>query len=210
MIINSSSWFYRGDASNLRTGNSELHGVRSITFGQRESGAEILLGHHIFADLSEDSGIDFLLELLSGISEGLLWSVFSEELLGFGSGSFALLLESLVGDVGLNSGNINAGRGSHGVSLVDSLDWDTVELVWASDGEESTLKLLEADDSLSLESSSEEDEDLTWSDTFSEFWSFWSVSLWGLLDIISWVPLEFLDHLKSKKQGIVRICQSMR
>lgn len=81
--------------------------MRSITLGERESGAEILLDHGVL-HLSEDGGVDLLLELLSGISKGLLWSVFSEELLGFSSGSFALLLEGLIGDgIGLDSGNIN-------------------------------------------------------------------------------------------------------
>lgn len=172
--------------------------MRSITFGEGESGAEILLDHGVL-HLSEDGGIDFLLELLSGISEGLLWSVFSEELLGFSSDSFALLLEGLIGDgVGLDSGHINLGGGSHGVALVHSLDWDTIDLVWAGDGEESALELLEHDDSLSLESSGEEDKDLAWCDTCSELWSFWSVSLWSLFDIICWVPIVFLDHLSSK------------
>lgn len=94
--------------------------------------------------------------------------------------------------------------------MVDSLEWDTVDLVWSGNGKKSRFELLEANDSLSSESSSEEDKDGSGLNGSSLLWSFWSVSLWGLLDIFSWVPLEFLDHLKSKKQGIVRICQSMR
>ena len=84
--------------------------------------------------------------------------------------------------------------------MVDSLDWDTVDLEWTGDGEEARFELLEADDSLSSESSSKEDENGSWLNRGSQFWSFWSVSLWSFLGIISWVPVVFLDHLSCKNE----------
>jgi len=81
--------------------------------------------------------------------------------------------------------------------LVDSLQWDTVDLVWSGNGEEAGFELLEANDSLSSESSSEEDEDGSGFNGSSLLWGFWSVSLWGFSDIISFVPIVFLDHFSS-------------
>ena len=86
---------------------------------------------------------------------------------------------------------------AEGIDLVDSLQWDTVDLVWSGNGEEAGFELLEANDSLSSESSSEEDEDGTGFDGGSLLWSFWSVSLWGFDGIICFVPLVFLDHFSS-------------
>ena len=81
--------------------------------------------------------------------------------------------------------------------MVHSLDWDTIDLVWAGNAKKSGLELLEANNSLSSESSSEEDENSAWLNAFSQLWSFWSVSLWSFDFIICWVPLVFLDPLSS-------------
>jgi len=141
------------------------------------------------------------LELLSGVRGGALWGVLSEELLGSGSLGLGFLGEGLVSDGGFDGGDVDLEAGAEGVDLVDSLERDTVDLVWAGDGEEAGLELLEADDSLSSESSSEEDEDGSWGNGCSQLWGFWSVSLWGLLGgIICWVPVVFLNHLSSKKE----------
>ena len=141
------------------------------------------------------------MELLSGVRGGALWGVLGEELLGSGSLGLGLLGEGLVVKSGFDTRDVDLQAGAEGVDLVDSLEWDTIDLVWTGDGEEARLELLEADDSLSSESSCEEDEDGSWGDGSSQFWGFWSVSLWGLLSgIISWVPVVFLDHLSSKNE----------
>merc|ERR1711998_644040 len=70
---------------------------------------------------------------------------------------------------GLDAGDVDLEAGAEGVDLVDSLQWDSIDLVRAGDGEEARLELLEADDSLSSESSCEEDEDGSWGDRRSQF-----------------------------------------
>merc|ERR1712195_400308 len=96
--------------------------------------------------------------------------------------------------MGVDTGKVDLGAGAEGIDLVHSSDWDTIDLVRSSNGEKAGLELLEADNSLSFESTCEEDEDLTWCDT-SSLWSFWSVSCWSFFLIICWVPCVFLDHL---------------
>lgn len=50
------------------------------------------------------------------------------------------------------------------VCLVDSSDWDAVDLEWSSDEEQSAFELLEKDDTFSSEPSSEENQDSSWCD----------------------------------------------
>ena len=151
-----------------------------VTVAESESGTEILPGHGVFLQGSHNWGVNSLLEGLSSISNGFLFGSFGEELLGSGSLGDSFSSEASVSDSGdITDGNL--GAGAHGVDLVDSSDWDTVDLEWSSDGKKAGGELLEADDSLSSESTSEEDKHGTWGDTGSELGSLLSwvlSSLW--------------------------------
>jgi hypothetical protein len=182
--------------------------------GEGEPGAEVLL-LHLIAHLAENGGVNLLLELLSSIGSGALWGVLGEESLGSSSGGLLLVGEGLVSDrVELNTGHVHLGGGGDGVVLVDSSDWDTVDLVWTGDSNETALELLEGNNSLSSEPSGKEDENSAGLDTLSEFRSLWSVSSWGRDGVLCWVPLELsfswfifsllLDHLHRLKYTFVR------
>jgi len=132
--------------------------MRGIFLSEGESSTKIFK-LHLVLDFAEDSGVDFFLELLSSIRGGAFWSGVSEELLGSSFLGFGLLGECLVSNCGFDSGDIDLEAGAHGVDLVDSLKWDSIDLVWAGDGKETGLELLEANNSLSSESTCEEDED---------------------------------------------------
>ena len=133
--------------------HSELHGVWSVTLGEGESGAEVFSEHLVAGQGLGEGTVDLLLELLSGVGGGALWSVLGEELLGSSSLLGGLLLEGLVGDgISLDAREVDLGAGAESVDLVDSLDWDAVDLVWAGNAKKTRLELLEADDSLSSES----------------------------------------------------------
>jgi len=148
VIINSSSLLICGSSR-----HSELHGVWSVTLGEGESGTEVFSEHLVSFQGRGEGTVDIFLELLSGVGGGALWSVLGEELLGSSSLLGGLLLESLVGDgVSLDALEVDLGAGGDRVDLVDSLDWDAVDLVWAGNAKETRLELLEADDSLSSES----------------------------------------------------------
>ena len=60
--------------------------------------------------------------------------------------------------------------------MVHSSDWDTIDLVRSGNGEKAGLELLEADNSLSSESTGKENEDSAWCATVSGLWRLWSVS----------------------------------
>lgn len=60
---------------------------------------------------------------------------------------------------------VNPCRRSNDIGLVDPLQWDTVDLVWTGDQQETTGELLEEYNTLPLESSSEENDDLSWLET---------------------------------------------
>ncbi len=170
-----------------------------IVSGQGESGTEVL-SLNLVLDVFQQSGVNFLLEGLSGVRSGGLGEVLGEESLGFGSLVVSNLLEGLIGDlVGFDAGDADLGGGAQSVSLVHSSHWDSVDLVWSGDGNQSRLKLLQGNNSLASESSCEEDKDSTWLDTASKFWSFWSVSN-GVLDFVfSGVPIVSFDHLQLHK-----------
>ena len=57
------------------------------------------------------------------------------------------------------------GGGSDSVGLVHSSERNSVDAEWTGNEEESGLELLEEDDSLSLESSGEDDKDMSWLET---------------------------------------------
>ena len=63
-------------------------------------------------------------------------------------------------DVGyIDSTNINLGGGSNNISLVDTTEGDTIDLVGSSNKKKSRLQCLQADNTLTTETSREEDAD---------------------------------------------------
>ena len=173
---------------------SPLHSVWGVTLRQRESRSKILL-HHSIAQVLHKSAIDILLQLLAIIRGLGSWRLLLKELvrsryLGL------VLLEGLVGDlVDGDALQVDLGGRGDSVHLVNSLNWNTVDLEWTSHCKESRLQLLKEHDSLTPESSRKQDEHLSWSDRASELGSLWSLSLeWSFL-IISWVPVVLLGHL---------------
>ena len=162
-------------------------------FAEGESGTEVL-SHHLVGDVLQESGVHVLLELLSGVRGGGLGGVFLEESLGSGSSGGGLSLEGVVGDGGdVDSVHVDALGGVENVGMIDSLDWNTVELVWSSHGNEAGVELFQSNNSLSSKSSGEEDADLSWLN--SGLGSSRPVSVGSSLVVVSWVPVVSLDHL---------------
>lgn len=173
-----------------------------IVLGEREASGKVRsnldgggsLGSG-FLEVGHDGGIDGLLDgnSVSGDLVGSLLS--SESSAGFEALVAGSSFEGRVSDlVNVNSGEINGGRGSDGVNLVDALDGDTVDLVGSGNEEHSRVKSLEEDDSLSSESSGEEDKNASGFETSSEFRSVVGLSSSCTGDVVGWVPLELFDH----------------
>ena len=124
---------------------------------------------------------------------------FGEEF-GF-TGLLGLLLsleEGVIDLRNINSLEIDLCACGQSVSLVHSLEGDTVDLVWASNEEKTGWELLEEDDTSATESSGKEDEDATWDNAPSELSSLGALSrlLVVLAFIVSGVPCELLYHFR--------------
>lgn len=80
----------------------------------------------------------------------------------------------------VDTGDVNLlGSGDH-VTGIDTANWDTVDLEWTGDKEDTLVEVLEEDDALSAEATSEEDEDGTWGEGGS-----WSVGADRLADLLN-------------------------
>merc|ERR1711941_103201 len=84
--------------------------------------------------------------LLDGSDEGLV-------------GAPVAGLGDLVEDLAIEALHINGGAGGDDIAGIDSSEWDTVDLEWAGDKEDTLTKVLEEDDTLATESTGEQDED---------------------------------------------------
>lgn len=96
------------------------------------------------------------LGLLALLEESLLGLLLSSLLLGEVAGSGDLLDDLLV-----NSGDVNALGGGDNVAGVDTAEGNTVDLEGAGDEENTLLEVLEQDDTLAAEATSEENQDGT-------------------------------------------------
>merc|ERR1712149_80994 len=74
----------------------------------------------------------------------------------------ALLLLGLVGapvagleDLAIEALHINGGAGGDDIAGIDSSEWDTVDLEWTGNKEDTLTKVLEEDDTLATESTGE-------------------------------------------------------
>jgi hypothetical protein len=93
----------------------------------------------------------------------------------------------------LSLGKVDLGGGGDNVSLVDTSQWDTVDLVGTSDEQKARLKSLKADNTLSAETASKEDEHGSGSDGRAGSLSLSSLARdLGLGDILSGVEARSL------------------
>jgi hypothetical protein len=176
--------------------------VGFVVLGERETSSKVRgnvdgsgsLGSG-FLEVGHDGGIDGLLDgnSVGGDDVGSLLSSesssSSETLVSVSSG------EGSIGNlVNVNTGEIDLGGGGHGVNLVDALDGDTVDLVGSGDEEESGIQFLEEDDSLSTESSGEEDEDISGLEVSSQLGGVLGLGSDLTGDVVGGVPLELFDH----------------
>lgn len=112
-----------------------------------------------------------------------------------------LLLVALVwcllpGEVGvvnlahINTRDVDLGGGSNDISGVDSPEGNTVDLEWSGNKENTLTEALQVYNTLSTESTGEDDDDSSRLEGWSELGGPWSLA--GLLwdgGILSWVPL---------------------
>ena len=108
-----------------------------------------------------------------------------------------LLEESIVNLGSINTLEVDLGGCSQSVSLVHSLEGDTVDLVGAGDEEQTGGELLEEDNASAAEATGEEDQNGAGGNALSELGG---LGLGGLLVVLllvfSGVPNELFDHLK--------------
>lgn len=72
----------------------------------------------------------------------------------------------------IDTSQIDLGGCGDDVTSVNSADWDTVDLEWASDEEDTLVKSLQENDTLATETTSEEDQDFSGFEGWSNFgWS---------------------------------------
>lgn len=105
------------------------------------------------------------------VRQELLLLTLTEEflLLGVLAGSLGLGEVGVVDGLGdRDTGQVDLGRGGDDVGLSDSSEGDTVESERTRDKQETRVQLLQEDDSLSSESTGQEDEDGTGGDGRSE------------------------------------------
>lgn len=70
-----------------------------------------------------------------------------------------LLVGDLLDLLGVDTGDINLVGCGDNVAGVDAADWDTVDLEWAGDEENTLVEGVQEDDTLAAEATSEENED---------------------------------------------------
>jgi len=86
----------------------------------------------------------------------------------------------------LDRGDIDPCRGGNHICLVDTTQGNTVDLVGASHQQQSALQLLQEDDALSAETTSEEDKDGSGGDRGAKDGGFGVLArLLGLTDVLS-------------------------
>ena len=149
------------------------------------------------------SSVDCLLKLLPVGGCGGLWRILFKELL-----VSAILLAFLPvnGVVGLFAmlylacGNFFAC--GEGVGLIDSPQGDAVHSQGPRDCKKARRELLKENNSLPPESACEQDENLAGLNALSQFGWLHLFSLERSFLVISWVPIVFLDHLKTNKMPL--------
>jgi len=203
--------------------NLENQFMRSHSVGDGESGLQVLSQQFDLLDVSQQGSINSSLGLLLFSESGLFFfgfllsyslSLINYLLSSSSEESFFRLLLSLdlkllevvvVDVVELNSSKVNFIRSGDDGRLIDSSKGNTVDLVGTGDQQESRLELSKENNSLTLESADEENQDLTRSDILSERsrLSLDGGSSGGSWFVISRVPL--VDGLAVSSVGLLLI-----
>jgi hypothetical protein len=92
--------------------------------------------------------------------------------------SEVLLAGDLLDLLGVESRDIDLVGCGNNVASVDAADWDTVDLEWAGNEENALGEVVQEDDTLAAETTSEEDENGAWDEGGS-----WGGSTDGLADL---------------------------
>ena len=176
---------------------SELHFMYSIVSGQGETSAQVLQGEILFLfEVLDECLVNISLELHTFSRDLLLdvTAVFEEA----SSARFLLIIsEGLVSDsVNFNSSSAHLSGCSDSVNLINASERNSIDLAWSSDEEQSRLELLEENYSLAAESSRGENQNATFLNSCSKFWSGGSLSAARSLLVFGRVPVGFLffDH----------------
>ena len=174
----------------------ELVGFVVVTKG--EASAEILSEKRLLGLLNvlQNGTIDSFLSIESLLGYLLLFGGFSEEIFLASLLGLGVLLEECVVDLGnINSLDVDLGGGGQSVSLIHSLEGDTVDLVGAGNEEEARGELLKENNTAATEATSEDNKDGAGGNTLAELGSLvLGALLVVLLLVISGVPCELLHH----------------
>ena len=188
----------------------EDHLVGTVVLSKRELGSKVVLHQGSLVNSLQDGSINLLLVSLTGVN-GSLGLVVSEETLLAISISRVNTGEVGIVDLGnIGTRDINLGRGSHNISLVDTTERNTVDLVWSSDKEKSRLKGLKAHNTLSTETSSEEDADGSWGEGSTDLGSvvLLSPGVLGTGDVVGGVESGGLSSGRGSLGGLLRSSSS--
>ena len=140
-----------------------------VVLSKAESGSHILCEHGVFLvlDILDECSINSLGSLSACVvDDGLL--ALREQLLVV----LLILLgtdEVFVGDLGhIDASNVDLGAGGNGVDLVDAFEGNSIELLGASNEEETAWESLEHNNSGSTISTRKQDKNLAGFNTFAE------------------------------------------
>lgn len=152
--------------------NLELHGGWVLAVLEAKVAGQV--ADHVWDFLSgdQDSGVNSLLVLLS-FGRSLVNSFFGLEdftfVLSFMGVQFDSAEVFVVDSVWDGSRKVELGGGSNDVFLVDSSEWDTVDLEWTGDQKETRFELFHENDSFTSVSAGDEDKNGAWNDSFLKF-----------------------------------------
>lgn len=144
-----------------QTRHLEDHLVWLVIVLQRELSLEVSLKHWHSSNSLHQSSVNFLLVSLASVGNNSWLDITSEDisLQAFLSASKVFVIEGWY----IHRGNINLGGGSNNVCWAYTTEWNTVYLVWSRNEYKAWLKNLEANYTLSSETSSQKDEYSSWS-----------------------------------------------
>merc|ERR1711977_383336 len=128
----------------------EDHLMWLIALPQAECRAQVRSKELLLLDGSDEGLVDALLVIGAAGGELLLLGLVGAPVAGLGD---------LVEDLAIEALHINGGAGGDDIAGIDSSEWDTVDLEWTGNKEDTLTKVLEEDDTLATESTGEQDED---------------------------------------------------
>ena len=182
--------------------SSEVKLVNLVVVGKGEASTKVLSEKRLLGVLNvlQNGSIDTFLSVLSLFGGGGLLSRVSEELVLASLLGLGVLLEEFVFDLGsIDTLNVDLGASAQSVSLIDSLEGNSIDLVGASDEQKTGGELLEENNAAASEATSQEDEDGAWGNALSELGSLvLGALLVVFLIVLSGIPSELLHHFTYK------------